>query len=204
MAWVRKEAWSCWTASSSLLGSTTPAWFAARPLLQPFPGLYPHHRDMNLSYTNLSLAHILNILLASGSEEGFISRGFLHSSFFNCLSGTLGLLPLWGKWFLWKCFYPNGDEISHVLSITSVPGWIWISLEWRIWCQMQQGFQSRPWERTMQLLWSNILELLPKPGIFFKGLEEWLLLDAFQQYSSFLTSSQRGWKVSSQKQSNVK
>lgn len=47
------------------------------------------HRDVNLS-----LAHTLNILLAPGSEEGFISRGFLHSSFFNCLSGTLGLLPL--------------------------------------------------------------------------------------------------------------
>lgn len=122
------------------------------------------HRDVNLS-----LAHTLNILLAPGSEEGFISRGFLHSSFFNCLSGTLGLLPLWGKWFLWKCFYPNGDEISHVLSITSVPWWIWISLEWRIWCQTQQCFQSRSWERTTQLLWSNTLELLPKPGIFFKG-----------------------------------
>lgn len=33
--------------------------------------------------TNLSLAHLPKILLASASEECFISRGFLHSPFFQ-------------------------------------------------------------------------------------------------------------------------
>lgn len=114
-------------------------------LLSPISASYSHTSSMVCSHpnpsrvrcsdTNLSLAHTPNTLLAPGSEEGFIPRGALHSSFFSFLSSQhswpAATLREARRWPLQerqgrsgsfgKVFTPMEDEISHVPSTTPVP-----------------------------------------------------------------------------------